>query len=160
MVEYLISEGVTDEVLFGDSINQTIGYIPEYVNDIEHEDYYPIGNDHHAPSKIRLTNGQIIQYAFPIMIDISQMGIYTGLCLKANGTSGSNFGLWTTNYDTGSIVAHSQEEQRKTEKAMHTSYYWLVQRGNSVTTPRIAVINLGRRMGLYDFTGSDRSLIF
>ena len=92
-------------------------------------------NQYFSPQRselhIKLTNGVFLTSNTPVCIDLTQMGVYSGLLLRSeHKTTGSeapnSLTQFLPRYHTGSVDATSLEEGRNTEVAMKTTYYWLL----------------------------------
>ena len=81
---------------------------------------------------IRLSNGLYIYAEYPVCIDLTQQGVYSGLLLRSEGdltmcgTSDENFTNFLSRYHTGEISASDVDEIAKTQIAQTTTYYWLL----------------------------------
>lgn len=72
---------------------------------------------------VKLSTGQEISIGMPVCVDLNQMGIYSGLRLRTEGTASGNLKDYLPRYFTGGEHAADKD---KANEALQTTYYWLI----------------------------------
>lgn len=72
--------------------------------------------------EFKLSSGQILTAGMPICIDLNQMGIYSGLRLRTEGSS-ENLYSFLSRYLT---EVNDASDSDSTNTALNTTYYWLI----------------------------------
>lgn len=105
------------------SINAMKQYLAEKIRDDEWEYYVDDTN----PNTIKLSTGQSISANLPICIDLNQMGMYSGLRLRTEGSTTESLSTYLNRYFTGGV---SKDDVNKANPALSVTYYWLIHPDN------------------------------
>jgi hypothetical protein len=72
---------------------------------------------------LKLSTGQTITQDIPLCIDLNQMGIYSGLRLRTEGSTSDTLTEYLPKYYTGGASA---ADISSANSALQTTYYWLI----------------------------------
>ena len=97
------------------SIQAMKDYLKSELKDEVYQEYTSKG--------LKLSSGQKISAGMPICIDLNQMGIYSGLRLRTEGTTSGNLVDYLSRYYTG---GENAGDKLNANSALQTAYYWLI----------------------------------
>lgn len=77
----------------------------------------------YATYGLKLSTGQKIISGIPVCVDLNQMGVYSGLRLRTEGSRSASLSDYLSNYYTG---GENATDINSANAALQTTYYWLI----------------------------------